>query len=298
MSLEQQFRQFLKKYPVDRLILGLSGGPDSMTLFHLLLDEKIVFEVAHVDHRWRKESAAQASELGELCQKHGIPFHLKVLQLKGANLEDRCRNERLAFFASLGSKVMLGHHADDQAETVLKRIFEGARLTKFKGLAPYSKRGELEILRPLLGIPKKEILRWLHERGMTYFEDETNRDPKYLRSRMREELLPTLSKAFGKEIAPSLCRIGKLAAELEEFTNSLLERYPADGASLDFSQDPPKTTFEWRVVVSNLFEKQGIIPSSMQLDQMIEHLRNKSCHKSLRIKNRCVKLHRQKIEIN
>ncbi len=296
MNLEQQFHLFLKKYSLQRPLLGLSGGPDSMALFHLLIGEGISFEVAHIDHRWRGESQEQASQLEALCQKFCVVFHLKILDINGPNIEDRCRNERLAFFASLSSKVILGHHADDQAETVLKRVFEGARLTKLKGLSCCSKMGEMELFRPLLAVSKAEILDWLNKKEIAYFEDETNRDAKYLRSRMREEILPTLSKMFGKKVEPSLCRLGKLAAELDEFTQKLIERYPFEGL-LDLSQDPPQSTFEWRIIVSNFFEKKGITPSSLQLDQMIEHLQKKSCHKHLRIKNRYVKLHRQTIEI-
>ncbi|MCH9609076.1 MAG: tRNA(Ile)-lysidine synthase [Chlamydiales bacterium] len=294
---EQQFSSFLEGNSLSRPLLALSGGPDSIALFHLMVRAKVAFEVAHVDHGWREESYREAKELEQLCQKHQIPFHLKVLEIKGVNLEDRCRQERLAFFKCLNQHVLVGHHADDQAETVLKRIFEGARLNKLKGLSVVSKVEGVTLYRPLLSVRKEEILEWLDKNKLSYFNDSTNRDCRFLRSRMRVDLLPSLSKSFGKQVEPSLCRLGRLAAELDEHIEVLISSYPVKGV-IDFSQNPPKSLFEWRAIVSYLLEKEGLAPSSHLLDQIIFHLRNKSCHKRLRIKNRYVKLNRQTLEIN
>lgn len=296
MNLEQHFHSFFEQFETKKPLLALSGGPDSMALFYLLLSKGIAFEVAHVDHGWRSSSSSEALELAQLAQKNNIPFHLKVLGLSGSNLEDRCRKERLEFFSTLSHDVVLGHHADDQAETVLKRVFEGARLTKLKGLSPISQIGELRLLRPLLNVQKKEILAWLDQEKITYFVDETNSDTRYLRSRMRKEILPSLSKSFGKRIEPSLCRIGKLASELDEFADQLVKDVPTEGV-IDLSKKMVKSAFEWRVIVSYIFEKQNLTLSSFHLDQIIAHLRKKSAHKMLRIKNQYVTIHRQTLEI-
>lgn len=268
-----------------------------MALYHLLKEHKIPFEVAHVNHRWCKEEDEIADAVQKICEQDHIPFHLKVLHLSGANLEDRCREERIAFFMSLSSCIVLGHHADDQAETVLKRVFEGAKLHKLKGLSVMSQRAEHLFYRPLLSVRKKVIVDWLEQRQIAFFEDKTNDDPKYLRNRMRQELMPLLSKQFGKEIAPSLCRLGQLSAELDEHLQKTCGRFEKGGV-IDLSEEPPKSLFEWRAVVSYIFEREGLDPSSLFLDQVIFHLRNKSDHKHLRIKKRYVKLHRQTIEIS
>src|SRR5258708_5164832 len=115
------------------LLLALSGGPDSMALFYQLLDLNHPFQVAHVDHGWRAESSQEGAILEELCREKKIALHLRKLKLEGANLEDLSRKARLLFFQEVCSKeklegVLLAHHADDQAETVLKRVLEGASL--------------------------------------------------------------------------------------------------------------------------------------------------------------------------
>ena len=143
MKIKQELRRFLRAhYSQGReLLLALSGGPDSQALFHLLVEFRYPFRVAHVDHAWRPESAKEAKALEELCRQHKIPFHLKTLnpdEMQG-NLEDACRQERLSYFQELSTQwncqaVVLGHHADDQAETVLKRLFEGASLEKLAGI--------------------------------------------------------------------------------------------------------------------------------------------------------------------
>ncbi len=300
-SIEHHFQQFLQDYPTQEpFLLALSGGPDSLSLFYLLVKEKVDFSVAHVDHGWRTSSQQESEALKELCQRWEVPFHLKKIELTGPNLEERCRLERLAFFHSLGYQfVLLGHHADDQAETVLKRVFEGARLTKLRGLRPINQVEGVTLLRPLLGIHKKTIIAWLEKQNLTFFEDETNRDPRFLRSRLREQILPQLSKIFGKQITSSLCLLAQRATELDDFVATLIERYPIvrdeNGAWIDFNKSPPQTLFEWKMIVSNLFEKERVAISAPTLEMVVKHLSQKSCHKRLRIKKRCVTLHRQLI---
>ena len=118
----------------EKYLLALSGGPDSMALFHLLLEGGWNFHVCHVDHGWRKESFEEANQLKILAEKHLVPFYLykiDIKELEEGNLEDNCRKMRFLFFkqeyAKCGFDALLtGHHADDQVETILKRVFEGS----------------------------------------------------------------------------------------------------------------------------------------------------------------------------
>lgn len=230
------------------LLLALSGGPDSLALFHMLLDIKpqIPFAIAHVDHGWREESAWEATQLGELAKKYKIPFHLKKLQIpkESSNLEDLCRDARLGFFKELIQKegyaaVLLGHHSDDQAEVLLKRIFEGASLAKLQGMTSVSKHEGISLWRPLLTARKKDLESWLEIRGKRGFHDKTNVDTRFLRGRMRKTLLPFLSNEFGKEISPRLLKWGKEAEELQSFIHEAiaplkkLVKRGRDGLELD-----------------------------------------------------------------
>jgi tRNA(Ile)-lysidine synthase len=223
--LDQMVQKFLKRCcSEDRpVLLGLSGGPDSLSLFHLLFPY-VDLRVAHVDHGWRDESQEEASILRALCEDKGVPFHLRTLNSSDVhrNREEHCRNERLAFFGEICTEsgcqsLVLGHHADDQAETVLKRILEGAPLVRQGAMRGSSKYGSLTIWRPLLGIAKKSIIAWLEQRNIPFFIDPTNEDPAILRSRMRTQILPEL---FGKEIALPLARHADEAALLADYLDA------------------------------------------------------------------------------
>lgn len=208
------------------LLLALSGGPDSLALFYLLkeIHPPIPFAIAHVDHGWREESGKEAEALAHLAKKYQTPFHLKRLDIpkNSSNLEDLCREARLAFFKDLIKQkgyaaVLLGHHGDDQAELILKRIFEGAPLTVLRGMPEVAQHGDISLWRPLLSLKKRDLEDWLHAQGEQGFEDRTNLDPRFLKGRFRTTLMPFLSKEFGKEISPRLLKWGKEADELQSF---------------------------------------------------------------------------------
>lgn len=290
------------------LLLAFSGGPDSTALFHLLLARGYPFQAVHVDHGWRPESASEAVAIGQICEKWGIKCHTRVLKLEGPNLEDRSRQARLAFFREICASeelkgVILGHHADDQAETVLKRVFEGASLPKLKGLSLKTQFGELTLYRPLLKIRKAEILQWLDSRGISYFRDPTNRDSRFLRSRMREELLPSLSEQFGKQVATSLCRLGEAAGELAEYLESSLEPFRKrivdqnGDVSLDFNYFPAQSSFMYKAIVRDLFEKKSLTLSKRVLDTIIFHLQNRRGPKTIQVGQRKVEIHRGNLTI-
>jgi len=246
--------------------------------------------------------------LAQMCQKERVRCHIRRLQLEGPNLEDRSRKARHAFFQEIctseGLKgVLLGHHADDQAETVLKRVFEGASLPKLRGLAPKAQIGDLTLYRPLLKVRKAAVLEWLDERGIAYFQDPTNQDTKYLRSRMREVLLPTLSKQFGKQVESSLCRLGEAAEELAEFLQTAIEPFRQQivccegDVSLDFNQFPPQSSFIHKAVIRDLFENERLTLPKSVLETILLHLQKNSAHKTIQVGQKKVEIHRGMLTI-
>ena len=186
------------------LALALSGGPDSLALFHILLDyqKQSPFElhIIHIDHGWRKESHEEAQALERLAEEHALSFHLKRLTARSLrDAENQARLERLSFFKEVAEEVgtqaiCLGHHRDDLAETVLKRIFEGAPIERIGGFSFETEMGSLILWRPLIHYSKQEIA------AKGAFEDPTNRDKQLLRTRLREDILPSLEQQFGKRV--------------------------------------------------------------------------------------------------
>ncbi|MCX6991208.1 MAG: tRNA lysidine(34) synthetase TilS [Chlamydiae bacterium] len=230
----QKVRDFLQQRLISTgpVLVGFSGGPDSLALVLALIECKRLFpleiHLAHVDHGWRAESGKEAEGLKILAENFGLPFHLKTLSEKDfavGNKENIARNLRHSFFQEIYEEIkpqalLLAHQMDDLAETVLKRIFEGGGIFSWGSMQPVSKFCEMSVWRPLLTISKKNLLEWLHERGATYYiVDSTNLDSAYLRGRMRKEIFPYLEELFGKNIVSSLCA---LSEEAESVTAPLL----------------------------------------------------------------------------
>lgn len=286
--------------PGRRLLLGLSGGPDSLALLYLLIQYvntnayELPLELAHIDHGWREESTDEAEKLANLAKELNLPFHLKTLNptfLKG-NLENACRVERLKFFKELSDDLgccalLLGHHADDQAETVLKRLFEGANLFSLEGLQSVTYWEGMCIWRPFLSVRKKYILKWLDDHQKIPFEDSTNLDSKFMRGRMRTQLLPYLSDVFGKEVSPALCRIGEEAAEFHDYLVQRLTPYlelvlrSSSGALLDFNQNGPSCKFEIKQLIRFLFKSEGITHSKSELESVSEWIFSEKANQNM-----------------
>lgn len=222
--------EFLSKEPVRRFGLALSGGVDSMALFYALLEitERLPlnFCALHVDHGWRASSAEEAAELKKLCDTKGVHFFSTKLTKSEKNSEEAARKGRYTFFKEVADQeglnaVMLAHHANDLAENVLKRFFEGASLENLGNLEKKSFNFGLELWRPFLDLDKSALIAWMQKRQLPWFEDTTNEDPKYLRSRMRGHLIPKLESLFGKNFSKGLIA---RAAESKKLRHSLENR--------------------------------------------------------------------------
>jgi tRNA(Ile)-lysidine synthase len=134
----------------------------------------------------------------------------------------------MEFFQDLMKQVsfqalVLAHQADDVAETVIKRLFEGAHLPLVGGMEEVSCIEGMKVWRPLLSVSKKSILEWLEKKSLSFFYDKTNADRSFLRARMREEMVPFLSKSFGKEIVGNLYQTSLRLHELREFLDERVE---------------------------------------------------------------------------
>lgn len=291
----------LREQKTGKVLLAISGGPDSRALLQCLLcaRDSLKFELAlaHVNHGWREESGAEAQALEKLARSLGLAFHLKVLDPKEltGNLEQACRLERLRFFAELSKKqgyesVLLGHHRDDQAETVLKRILEGASLQTCGGMAECSEFEGLRLLRPWLKVPKSVLLQYLQEDKTSYFVDATNGDTRFLRGRMRQEIFPLLEKSYGKNISASLARLGQESREFDAFMHeqyaSMLESSVKGpyGCYLDCSRVGSPFLLRWILKTwflrNNLNLSQAVIESAA--DKLLQGkaditIRTKSC---------------------
>lgn len=273
---EQVLNHFLSKhYRIDKgpLLLGLSGGFDSLALFHSLLQvqriQKFTLHVAHIDHQWREESTGEALKLKKMVESYGVQCHIlsvDSMELEG-NLENACRDLRREFFLSLHSKyhyqaLLLGHQANDQAETVLKRLFEGAGVLKLGGIQERATLCGLSIWRPWIGLKRDVLVNYLEALSLKAIDDASNRDCRYLRARMRENLIPNLSQKFGKDVTSSLCRLANESLDLLSYLDRRIEgllesgRRSKDDLCFDLSKVPE--AIEVKHFLRRLFEREDI----------------------------------------
>ncbi len=194
------------------ILVAVSFGPDSMALLDRLYRRGFLsLHVAHVHHGLRVESDQEKDALEQFCQMRDLVFHCHRLQLeKGVmNLEDRLRNERHQFFQQIYKKIgaevlFLGHQADEQVETGLKRIFEGASHLALGGMQIVKEIYGMRVCRPQLYETKESLLLYLAKAQVPYAVDASNVSEKFLRGKMRVAMVPYLKEIFGKELTANL----------------------------------------------------------------------------------------------
>ena len=227
-----------------KLIVGVSGGADSLGLLTLLkkssswANQGLV--VAHVNYGLRgKDSLKDEARAQNICKEWGIPFRvLRVKEFKAKvkkqkqSPQDLARDIRYFFFSQLARKekawgVAVGHHREDQAETVLDRFLRGAGTRGLSGLRPVQTlqlpNGEtLKIWRPLLSLSKKQIQDYLRSWKISWREDKSNRGTKYRRNQIRNIVLPFLSK-WNPNLSETLARWGEVNAAEDVLMEELLK---------------------------------------------------------------------------
>ncbi|MEN9400293.1 MAG: tRNA lysidine(34) synthetase TilS [Bacteroidota bacterium] len=200
----QQIDTFFGAHPAERYVVACSGGVDSMVLAHLMMNQSLPVELAHVNYGLRDEASdGDQFFLEEFCKTNGIPFHCKRIDLKtfllenGGNLQEEARKVRYAFFdeiiAKNGGKLVLAQHADDQVETFLLNLVRGGGMMGLSGMLEQNGN----CLRPLLSFRKQQLLDYAREKGLTWREDRSNAESTYSRNKLRNIILPKL-----KEIQP------------------------------------------------------------------------------------------------
>ncbi len=209
-----------------RALLAVSGGPDSVALMRFAaqwygrgVPAGTSFFVATIDHGLRAESRAEAEMVGRWAQALGLPHEILVWQ--GAKprtrIQERARTARYALLRaharSLGADYLLtAHHADDQAETILFRLMRGSGIGGLAGMQNMTKQDGIVLYRPLLGVPKKQLVDYCDAYAQPYFRDPSNENSAFARTRLRA-ILPIL-KAAGLDAA-GLARLGRRAARAE-----------------------------------------------------------------------------------
>ena len=191
----------LKKYNLDNkvpLVVGVSAGPDSMALLHMLMQVSSNIICAHINHNVRPESEEEEEFLQKYCHDNNIIFEsYKIKNYHESNFENEARKIRYNFYEKILTKydsnyLFLAHHGDDLIETVMMKIMRGSNLEGYAGIKEINKHGYYYIIRPLLNFTKEELINYNQRHNITYFIDNSNDDIKYTRNRYRQNILPIL----------------------------------------------------------------------------------------------------------
>ncbi len=217
----------------DRLLIACSGGPDSVSLLSLLVEISRVIPlelgVASMDHQLRPNSKEEIRLVKELCKRWSIPFFpfseavADYAKSYKQSVETAARNLRYKGLRDIAKReeytyIVLGHHKDDQAETILAHILRGSGLSGLVGM----KTKEGDLIRPLLEISKDELKAYADEKGLPYAIDESNMDTAYRRNKLRLHTLPMLEE-INPNIKDTLCRLGKMVWMDESYLQELAE---------------------------------------------------------------------------
>ncbi len=206
--------------PGEKLLVGVSGGADSVALLDALVKLGWQPHVCHLNHQLRgADSDADAEFVRQLAGRYDLPCTIESRKVEPN--EDAARQARLEFFTAVAQrtgivKLALAHTADDQVETFLLRLLRGAGVPGLVGIWPERQLGPLRVIRPLLGVRRGEILEYLAAEKLSYRQDATNADTRFTRNRIRHELLPLLEREFNPGIRDVLSRTAEILRD-EDF---------------------------------------------------------------------------------
>jgi tRNA(Ile)-lysidine synthase len=233
LKIEKTIESYKLFRPGSRLLVGVSGGADSVALVHVLQELadkwRLRLRLLHVNHSLRgAESDADERFVKALARRLGLPVICERLDLRKlrrtphTSLEERCRQERYHCYVEharcyRADGIVLAHHKDDLAETVLMRMLRGAGSHGLAAFLPKTRYQGVGILRPFYDVTRDEIRRFLKSRTIAWREDSSNRNMRFLRNKVRSTLIPFLQKEFNPAIADVLARTAQLFRIEDEY---------------------------------------------------------------------------------
>lgn len=238
--MEESVLNTINKYGLiksgDKIVLAVSGGPDSIFMFDILnkLRKKINFDivVCHVNHMIRKEAIDDENFVKKICDENNIQCFVKRIDvLKYANnnkigTEEAGRIIRYNFFEEVlnkttSNKIAIAHNKNDKAETIIMNLLRGTGVQGLRGIEPIR---DNKYIRPIIEIDRKDIEKYCETNNLNPRIDKTNFENVYTRNKIRNIVLPYIEREFNPNIIESITRLSEIATEEDEFLNSITKK--------------------------------------------------------------------------
>ena len=284
----EKVRKTIEEYNLiqnnQHIVIGLSGGPDSMCLFHILLrfreEYNLTLHPVHVNHKFRPGAAERDQQFVEqFCAQKGIPCRTFVVdcgrmaEQLGMTSEEAGRKARYdAFYQVAGEivkerpeaqvKIAVAQNANDQAETILFRLLRGTGTDGLAGIAYERQERGFSVIRPLLDVCRDEIEEYCRKNKLNPVTDHTNNEAIYARNRIRLELLPHLEKKYNENMKQSLVRLGRIAAADKDYIWQQVEREYKVLANRQYTISDDGISSG-----GNISEPEGGIPKAVIMDR-------------------------------
>ncbi len=287
--------------PNDYVVIGVSGGPDSMALLnHLIMyrkNIKINIVCAHVHHNLRVESDSEALFVKDYCENHDIIFEMTKLDCDCKNFNEALGHElRYQYFEKIVNKygakyLFTAHHGDDLVETVLMHLVRGSSLLGYAGFNRIVDRETYQIVRPLVEVTKTDILEYLHQHDIPYVIDSSNHDDHYTRNRYRKYLLPKL-KEENKNVHLKFLQYNNLLNEYNEFVEEYVNNVYSDIVNnniISITNIKQQKTIVIKCIISkwlhNIYNDSIKLISMKHIDSIINLINNSKANMSLSLPN-------------
>lgn len=230
----------IKKYnliePGDKIVLGVSGGPDSISMLNILneIKEEFKFEiyVAHVNHLIRKEAEDDERFVQEYCIRNNIKCFvrridvIKIANTKKIGTEEAGRNARYEFFEEVmekvgANKIAIAHNVNDKVETIIMNLMRGSSISGLKGIEPIR---DNKYIRPLIECERQKIEQYCEENKLEPRIDKTNFENDYTRNKIRNIVIPYIKKEFNPNIVETISRLSQIATDESDYIESQTDK--------------------------------------------------------------------------
>ena len=267
--MKNHFSLLTSHFSPKKNLLAFSAGIDSSALFFLLIEHNVPFDIAIVDYGVRAQSKREVAHAQRLAEQYGLTCHTVAAPVFESHFESKARAFRYAWLESLITEhgyetLITAHQLNDQLEWFLMRLSRGAGVSELIGMTPIQLREGYTLVRPLLSVPKSELLAYLTEHNHPYFIDESNKDNRHERNRFRHEFSDPLIERYGEGIRRSFAYL----AHDKELLQSGIQLLYREKELYVFHLDTPELAAR---AADQALKKLGYLLSAPQRREIMEY---------------------------